>query len=602
MPRKLILLILVTSGVTWLVISVTALCYGRSHARRLVLQKISAQGDLIQTGCASALSLNDPQVAAAALSQLQAGPEIISGQVFSSNNVLFAAYFRTNAQPVNSASAPTATGNLFEDGLVLHSRPLFVGGQTVGTLVLHAGAGPPFGWPGLISIAAVALLSSFFIGLLASRRFKTIIFGPIVNLTELAETVGTKQDYSLRATKQGNDEIGDLAEGFNWMLTEIQKHDDQLRASEQRFRQLAESIGAVFWMTNADKTEMIYISPGYEEIWGRACASLLASPRSWVDSIHPEDRDRVLKAALTNQTSGKYEEEYRIIRPNGSSRIIHDRAFPVRNQKGEVYRVAGIAEDITERKKLERDVIEICDREQRRLGQDLHDAVCQQLVSIAFATDLLRRDLIAKSPMEADRAGRIAALLDDAISQTRNLSHQLCPLNLAGDGLGAALRELADGASMGIQVVYKPQFGEDVAIDDHAVATHLYRIAQEAVQNAIKHARATRIHICLLREGESVCLTISDNGTGIARTGINGNGMGMSNMRYRTSIAGGRLEIKQSPAGGTIVSVTMCAQRMPAMSLAANEIRPLSFDETVELSRIKAAQNEITTFASSTKI
>jgi PAS domain S-box-containing protein len=133
----------------------------------------------------------------------------------------------------------------------------------------------------------------------------------------------------------------------------LQKATAALRASEERFRQLAENIREVFWMTNPEKTEMLYISPGYEEIWGRTCESLYAAPMNWVEAIHPEDRQRVLDAALTQQLRGDYDQEYRIVRPDGSTRWIHDRAFPIRNATGEIYRLVGIAEDITKRKQSE---------------------------------------------------------------------------------------------------------------------------------------------------------------------------------------------------------------------------------------------------------
>ena len=136
-------------------------------------------------------------------------------------------------------------------------------------------------------------------------------------------------------------------------ITERKQAEQLLRASQERFRQLAENIREVFWITNPAKNEMIYISPGYEEIWGRTCASLYASPMSWAEAIHPDDRKRVLETALTKQISGQYDEVYRIVRPDGSPRWIHDRAFPIRDDSGEVYRVVGIAEDITERKLAE---------------------------------------------------------------------------------------------------------------------------------------------------------------------------------------------------------------------------------------------------------
>ncbi|HKI69461.1 MAG TPA: MASE1 domain-containing protein, partial [Verrucomicrobiae bacterium] len=136
-------------------------------------------------------------------------------------------------------------------------------------------------------------------------------------------------------------------------LTERKRADEGLRESESRFRQTAQNIHGVFWMTDARKKDMLYVSPAYEEIWGRSCASLYAVRQSWIEAIHPDDRESVREAALTKQIPGQYSEVYRIIRPDGSLRWIHDRAFPVRDESGMVYRIAGIAEDITEQKLAE---------------------------------------------------------------------------------------------------------------------------------------------------------------------------------------------------------------------------------------------------------
>jgi len=135
-------------------------------------------------------------------------------------------------------------------------------------------------------------------------------------------------------------------------MTDRTSAERELHGSEVRFREIAERIREVFWVTDPAKTRMIYVSPAYEEIWGRTCASLYENPMSFVEAIHSDDREGVL-ARMARQASGEYDEVYRILRPDGSLRWIHDRAFPVHGPGGELVRVVGSAQDITELKQTE---------------------------------------------------------------------------------------------------------------------------------------------------------------------------------------------------------------------------------------------------------
>ena len=135
-------------------------------------------------------------------------------------------------------------------------------------------------------------------------------------------------------------------------IAERKKIENELVESELRLREMAENISSVFWMEDTDGN-LLYTSPAYEQIWGYTCQSFYENPKSWLDAIHPDDRQRVADSFAKWKFKGEYTEEFRIIRPDGEIRWIYDRGYPIRNEKGEVYRIAGIAEDITERKKTE---------------------------------------------------------------------------------------------------------------------------------------------------------------------------------------------------------------------------------------------------------
>ncbi|WP_427159807.1 PAS domain S-box protein [Aliinostoc sp. HNIBRCY26] len=150
-------------------------------------------------------------------------------------------------------------------------------------------------------------------------------------------------------------ELGEVIQfqGVGRDITERKLMEEALRASEEKFRYFAENTHALFWMADIGSGENLYVNPAYEKIWGRSCESLRQNPSSWLDSLHPEDRDRVLDKIERQKRGEPTNEEYRILRPDGTVRWIWDRGFPICNAQGTIYTYGGVAEDITERKKTE---------------------------------------------------------------------------------------------------------------------------------------------------------------------------------------------------------------------------------------------------------
>lgn len=212
--------------------------------------------------------------------------------------------------------------------------------------------------------------------------------------------------------------------------------------------------------------------------------------------------------------------------------------------------------DIAHRERLEREVLEISEREQRRIGQDLHDGVCQHLTGIALLSRSLQQKLADRSAAEATEATRITDLINEGIEQTRRVTHGLSPVVNDPSGLMLALQELTGSVSGVDKLTCLFECPEPVPVPNQTVATNLYRIAQEALQNAIRHARPTTITITLKADDDTITLTVADDGCGLPAKRPN-RGMGLEIMNYRAHTIGGRLEVQRGMERGTVVTCTL---------------------------------------------
>jgi signal transduction histidine kinase len=222
-------------------------------------------------------------------------------------------------------------------------------------------------------------------------------------------------------------------------------------------------------------------------------------------------------------------------------------------------RTDALASEMQERARLEKEILEISEREQRRIGHDLHDSVCQHWAATAMAGQVLSEKLAAKSLAESADAGEIVRLAQTGITLTRNLAHGISPAEMETEGLVTAFREFAANISKMFKITCAFDCESPPMIDDAATATHLYRIAQEAVSNAIRHGKPRQIVISLSNQKGRVELTIEDDGGGLPDDWRKNRGLGTRIMAHRAAMIGGTFSIEPNPTGGTFVKCTIPA-------------------------------------------
>jgi PAS domain S-box-containing protein len=350
-------------------------------------------------------------------------------------------------------------------------------------------------------------------------------------------------------------------------ITERKQADQALRESETRFRQIAENIEEVFWITDLKGSSTIYISPAYERIWGRSCESLYAEPKSWRDDIHPEDRPR-MEATFASDPGSTGDYTYRIVRPDGSIRWIRDRGFPVRDESGEVVRFAGIAEDITASKLAEeelqqvneqlrvlsRRLFQVQEEERRHLARELHDEIGQALTAAKINLNSVES---IEGSAQSLRLQETIAILDRLLGQVRQISLDLRPSMLDDLGLVPALRSLLDQQGRRASVTVRFSAENMPENLDPEIQTTCFRIAQEAITNAVRHAGAAQIGVDLQGENGRLRLLVHDNGIGFDAGTAQAQtvGLGLIGIKERAALAGGQAKIISSPNQGTTIEV-----------------------------------------------
>jgi PAS domain S-box-containing protein len=324
-----------------------------------------------------------------------------------------------------------------------------------------------------------------------------------------------------------------------------------LRESEQRLRAIVDTaVDAIITIdhrgmiesANASTQRIFGYSP--QELIGHSVNVLMPQPYS-------AEHDGYLRRYLVTGQGRIIGTGREVVglRKDGSRFPIHLSISEVPLVRGRLF--TAIIHDVTERRRLEREVLEASAKEQRRIGRELHDGVCQNLVGAALGISVLAKRLARESPAAAAEAEKLAKLVRQTATQARNLSHGLAPLEVSSNGLTMGLEKLAQQvtATCGIRCDFECDYL--LPAYDTATANHLYRIVQEAVNNAIRHGKATQVQVRLRGNARESILTARDNGVGFAQTP--GEGLGLRTMAYRARVIGGALSIEPADGGGTVI-------------------------------------------------
>ncbi len=301
---------------------------------------------------------------------------------------------------------------------------------------------------------------------------------------------------------------------------------------------------------------------GYITSWNRGAEVVFGYKREEIIGKHvsvliPSDRRGEEPEILEKIRRGESVEHYETVRRRKDGRMIDISVTvsPIRDMGGRIIGASKVARDITERKRLETEITEISNREQQRIGQDLHDGLCQELTGIELMCQVLEKKLEAKSKAEAKQVEEIADHIREAIGHTRKLARGLFPVELETNGFVSALDELAQHVQKIFHVECRFECAVPVSIGDNVAATHLYRIAQEAINNAIKHGKAKNIKVSLKPAGDKMSLSVTDDGIGFSNESRKGSGMGLHTMKYRAGVIRATLEVHSAGNGATVTCV-----------------------------------------------
>ncbi len=341
--------------------------------------------------------------------------------------------------------------------------------------------------------------------------------------------------------------------GVGFDITDLKRTEGALEEERNVVTAILDTVGALVIVLDSGG-RIVRFNRACERTTGKTLADVTGQ-RVW-ELFIPEEEADAFRMHFEKMRAGQLQNDYECqwLAHDGTRRLIAWSGTSLPGGDGTPAYVIATGIDITERKQLEKAILEISAREQRRIGQDLHDGLGQHLTGIAFMTKVQEQKLKEQGLPYAAEATKIVKLVNEAINKTRELAKGLSPVVSESYGLMSALQQLSAEVEDVFGVSCRLQCENPVLIHDVNVATHLYHISQEAVSNAIKHGKARKIEIGLSAGDNRGILTIRDDGSGCTQTLASGTGMGHHIMSHRARMIGGTLGIQSAAPHGAVVT------------------------------------------------
>ncbi len=324
---------------------------------------------------------------------------------------------------------------------------------------------------------------------------------------------------------------------------------------ETRLKYICETIENVFWIMNKQGDRVTFVSPAFEAIWGFSADYLYDHPDGWNEAIIDEDRPKVLRsfANLRKGIENEFDETYRIRDKFGKIRWIHDRGYPHKGPYADNLNFTGIATEVTRCKELERQLLEIAENERLRIGEDLHDDLCQRMSAIGLKCGMIHDILQNENHPQSGQLETIIRELQEATALTRMIAKDLSPVTMEAEGLMAGLKKFMEMIAARCRISCRFDCPEPVEVSNATTASNIFRIAQELVNNAAKHARPSRILLGLYNSEVGLRLEVNNDGIPFCGPERRREGMGLHFVQFRADAMGAALDFfpGDPPNGGS---------------------------------------------------